>query len=157
MFSKKFKYQVYLEKYANCPPTTYVRNNSNAFRWVHKDKIGESFIPLNLLKEPPPRMLDKNDSLCMGFGLSLFDSDLNGRKRYQKVFLSKRGLDRDSRIKEMGDSIAELNIKKSDGISGHQNFETGHFTFHEFKGVSLPERIVRIVEIFDENGDFKRD
>lgn len=91
----------------------------------------------------------------MGYGLSMFNSEDNARQRYKKVFLSKRGLNKEDRVNEMGDAVAELRINKNDGISGNLNEETGHFTFHEYKNVVLPRRIVRIDEIFDTNGEFK--
>ena len=67
MYLKEFKYAAYLYKLPNCPPITYKEVDINAFRWVFKDNLSDSFTPMNLLKEPPQRMLDDTDLICSVF------------------------------------------------------------------------------------------
>lgn len=156
MHSKKFKYQQYLSLYPNCVPDSYKEMSQDCFRWVFKDKISDSFIPMNLIKEPPSRMLDDTDLMCKGFGLSLFDTFTNGHSKFEKLYTRKRGVSHEDFINEKGDSIARLQMNGSEGVCGDFNSSNGHFTFHEYEGTDLSSKIVNITEIFDENGKFKR-
>ena len=155
MHSKKFKYQEYLDLYPNCPPDSYNEMSQDCFRWVFKDEISDSFIPISLIKEPPARMLDHTDLMCKSYGLSLFDTFSNGYSRFEKLYTQRRGVLHEDFINEKGDSIARLQINGSEGVCGDFNSSNGHFTIHEYEGTDLSSKIVNIVEIFDENGKFK--
>lgn len=74
MIGKKFKYRQYLEKFPNCPSSDFEEVEREAYRWTHKPISPSDFTPVNLIKEPPPRMLDDSDKICMGYGLSMFDT-----------------------------------------------------------------------------------
>jgi hypothetical protein len=156
MQSKKYKYQDSLDLFPNCPPNSYRNIEIECFRWVFKNNISDSFIPMNLIKEPPPRMLDDSDLICKGYGLSLFDTFENGRSRYENLYKRKRGISHEDFINEKGNSIAMLEMNGSEGVYGDLNTENGHFTLHEYEGTDLSSKIVNITEIFDENGNFKR-
>lgn len=156
MHSKKFKYQQYLNLYPNCPHDSCREMSQDCFRWVFKDNFLDSFIPMNLIKEPPLRMLDNTDLLCKGYGLSLFDTFENGLSRFKNLYNRKRGISHDDFVNEKGNAIATLEMIKNDGVYGDLNTVNGHFTFHEYEGTDLSSKIVNITEIFDENGNFKR-
>lgn len=59
-------------------------------------------------------------------------------------------------VDEKGDSIAELEMTENEGIFGDVNDGNGHFTFHEFEETDLAKNILKIEDIFEENGNFKR-
>ena len=156
MNAKVLKYAEHLDKIPNCPPSIYVELETNTFRWVFQDKLQDSFTPLNLVKEPPQRMLDDTDLLCKGFGLSFFDTFENSEKRYKALYKRKRGLSHNEFIAEKGDAIAELSMNGTEGKFGDWNEMNGHFTFHEFETTDLTKNVLKIEDIFDNNGNFKR-
>jgi hypothetical protein len=153
---KKLKYEQYLHEFPNCPPIQYTELEENAFRWVFKQNLSDSFIPLNRIKEPPQRMLDDSDLMCKGLGLSFFDTHAHAIARYEALYKRKRGLSHEAFILEKGDGIAELEMTKNEGIFGDRNNENGHFTFHEFEEIDLAKKVLYIKDIFQENGEFKR-
>jgi len=155
MHSRKLKYHEYLCRYSNCPPDFYKNIDIDSFRWVFREDLLSSFKPLNLIKEPPQRMLDDTDSLCKGYGLSFFNSFENCKGRYKSLYKKKRNQSHQDFILDKGNSIAELKLNKDGGIYGDLNVSNGHCTFHECKQTDLSKKIVNIVEIFDENGNFK--
>lgn len=134
---------------------SYKEMSQDCFRWVFKDKISDSFIPMNLIKEPPARILDDSDLLCKGYGLSFFDTFENGCSRFEKLYKQKRGVLHEDFVNEKGDCIAELPMNGA-GVCGGFNSSNGHFTIQEYEGTELSSKIVNITEIFDENGKFKR-
>lgn len=152
---RKFKYQKHLATFKNCPPEAYWEVNTPSFRWVQEQNISASFIPLNLLKEPPPRMLDDSDKMCMGYGLSMFNSFQNALDRYKKLYKKKRSISHEDFLSEKGDSIAELSLNNNDGVYGDLNNNNGHFTFHEYEDCNLDSKISILEKIFDENESFK--
>lgn len=156
MLSKELKYAVHLDKYPDCPPITYKELHTNAFRWVFNDNLSDSFTPLNLIKEPPQRVLDDTDLLCKGFGLSLFNTFEQSEKRYQALYKRKSVVSHEEFIAEKGNAIAELMIHQIDGKFGDLNERNGHFTFHEYETTNLTNNVLEMADIFDENGNFKR-
>jgi hypothetical protein len=116
----KLKYQQYLDLYNNCPPVLYNSETEMGYRWVKKNNLKDSFLPLNLMKEPPPRMLDNSDLMCKGYGLSFFDSEDNSLSQYKSLYKMKRGLSYEDFVSEKGDTIAYLEIKEQ-GILGDYN------------------------------------
>lgn len=153
---RKLKYQKYLDEFANCPPNYYKERTENAFRWVFQNRLSDSFMPLNRIKEPPQRMLDDSDIMCKGFGLSFFDTYAHACARYEALYKRKRGLSHDVFMADKGDSIAELEMTENEGIFGDVNDANGHFTLHEFEETDLTKNVLMIEDIFEENGEFKR-
>lgn len=148
MQSKKLKYQAYLEKFPNCPPDNFVPVNRDGFRWVHEDVNENDFIPLNALKVPPQRLLDHSDLMCMGYGLSLFDTLEKAQVRYRNLYIRKNELMKSIFIEDVGDHVAHLSINEEDGIADEPN-DIGHFTFHEFAEVGLQKKVLSLHPIFE--------
>lgn len=146
--TKKLKYQSYLENFPNCPPDNFRPVDRDAFRWVHKEIIENDFLPLNLIKEPPQRKLDDSDYMCLGFGLSLFDSLRNAKDRFLGLYYSFKTTSRTIFLEDKGDHIAFLKITKDDGIADLPNHD-GHFTFYVFENVSLADKILSLHPIFE--------
>jgi hypothetical protein len=149
MHSKKFKYQNYIENFANCPPTLYREVNATAFRWVYIEQDEESFKPV--LVHEPDRSLGAEDKTCMGYALSMFQSKEKAYQRYKKLVSKKTNLK-----ESFGTEIAELQLSTNDGVSSkpdHDNYT--HFSFHEYEGTMLSQKIINTTPIFDENGNFK--
>jgi hypothetical protein len=153
---KRLKYAVALNEFPNCPPMTYKELNESAFRWVFRDNLAASFLPLNVIKEPPQRMLDEADLMCKGFGLSLFDTFDHANARYLALYKRKRGISHDDFVAEKGDAIAELVLTGEEGLFGDKNEANGHFTFHEFETTDLTKNVLSMDDIFERNGNFKR-
>ena len=156
MNATELKYAEHLDKTSNCPPNIYVALDVNSFRWVFQNRLQDSFTPLNLIKEPPQRILDDTDLLCKGFGLSFFDTFDNSEKRYKALYKRKRGLSHNEFIAEKGDSVAELTMNGTEGVFGDWNESNGHFTFHEYETTDLTKNVLKMEDIFDNNGNFKR-
>jgi len=150
MSSKRFKYQEFLDKYKNCPPSSYKEVEMTAFRWIFETCDEESFKPVLILN--PKRSLENDDQKCTAFGLSLFENEVQAYQKY------KRFVERDFRLKhKIGSYIAEVLISKNEGIcSEPERNNYSHFTFHEYENVDLSKKVVNIVEIFNGDGNFKR-
>jgi hypothetical protein len=56
---------------------------------VHEDVNENDFSPLNALKVPPQRLLDRSDLMCIGYGLSLFDTLEKAKVRFQNLYVRK--------------------------------------------------------------------
>lgn len=153
MISKELKYKELLAKFPNCPPEEYKEIKKEAFRWIHEIEHENDFKPLHLIKDPPQKMLDDSDLMCIGHGLSLFDSFINANNKYKDLYTNKRKNKRIDFVNDVGNNIAKLAIDYSDGIANHPN-NTGHFTFHEYNNVTLKEKIQSFFYIFDSDGNF---
>lgn len=153
--NEKFKYQKELSQYPNCPPEEYEELEMEAIRWVKKGDLPNSFNPLNYKKEPP-RKFDRLDDDCKSFGLSMYDSIESGLSNYKAMFNQKRGRPRQDFIDRVGDAMAIMTLTKGLGCMGKPNTNTGHFTFHEYVDTNLEHHIKEIIDIFDENGNFKQ-
>jgi len=158
MHSKKFKYQEYLNKYQNCPPEYYQGINMAAYRWVHNTTHKNDYMPINIINEPPQRMLDDTDKMCMGYGLSVFNTQLNALSKYESLYKKKRKHLKKIFIEDIGNAVAKIKIEREDGIGNKPNLNNfGHFTFHEYENKDLANSIVCKTEIlFDGNGIIKR-
>lgn len=155
MSNRKLKYLEYLEKFPDCPcATAYKVVEMEAYRWVKRQEGRNDFIPMNLTKDPPQRILDDSDQMCKGFGLSMFLTLQHATLRYQKSLKKVRAHARQQKIEDYGKEIALLNLEQHDGIAGDFNSDSGHFTFHEYEGAELTDKIEQIFNIFDENGKF---
>ncbi len=155
MTTKKLKYQELLSQFPNCPSDNYVEIQMNAFRWVHSDEQPNDFKPINLINEPPQRLLDDADLMCMGYGLSLFDSLENAYSQYKRAYVRTRENAKSIFVNDKGSFIATLQLNYADGVGNeaHKN-NHGHFTFYEYENVNLREKVKAISNIFDPNGKF---
>lgn len=148
MTEKKLKYIQYLEKFKDCPPSTFEEVNRAAYRWVQKTVTSNDFIPLNIISKPPPRMLDDTDRMCLGYGLSMFDSLKNSRAKYEKEYKNRRQHQRKHFIQDKGNYIAMLTLNKNDGLADTPNEENfGHFTFHEYSYTKLEKKELKLYKI----------
>jgi hypothetical protein len=155
MTNKKLKYQEFLALFSDCPPTEYAEIQQLAFRWVHGFKHHNDFVPLHRIQEPPPRMLDDNDKMCAGYGLSMFDSVAHAMVRYKTLYTKLREHLRIVFIEDKGDQVAELQLTVSDGIASLPSpHNYGHFTFHEYETADLRSAVRAIHPIFDAHGKF---
>ncbi len=155
MLSKKLKYQEFLSRFPNCPPDNYTEIEKDAFRWIHQNEHENDFKPLNLIKNPPARIIDDSDNMCKAYGLSLFDSLKNAYGTYKKYYTKRREHLRPDFINEFGECIATLKVVFSEGVAGDLNPKSGHFTFHEYENVDLRTNIhPNLFSIFDNNGKF---
>lgn len=143
-----FKYKNYLSNIKNCPPEDYAPTNRVGFRWVHQEPNEQDFIPLNLIKEPPQRVLDDSDLNCMGFGLSFFDSKANASGKFLSQLNRLRNHLKQGFLLEKGDAIAEIQLHERSGVANlpaPQNY--GHFTLHEAEDSNLKSLVVQITMI----------
>ncbi|MFD2969952.1 hypothetical protein [Sphingobacterium bambusae] len=138
---RKLKYLDYLRKFPDCPcATEYKEVTMDAYRW-EKDPMDETaFLPLNIIKTPPQRVLDENDLMCKGYGLSMFSSLALAAAKYRKLIDKFRSAERERKQEEYGSKIALLGLDKEDGLKGDHHSSSGHFTFHEYEGVDLQSK-----------------
>jgi hypothetical protein len=149
MESKLLKYKGYLERYEDCPSSDYRELSAILSRWVHDEIYEADLKPLNMVL--PLRELDSDDLKCMGYGLSLFSSKDNARKKYLDRYNRLNDFQQEIYIKEKGTFIAQLHVLKDDGIGNEPN-KAGHITFHEYVNTNLKDRIIEITSIFVEDG-----
>ncbi len=155
MQAKKLKYKEYLEKYKNCPTSDFIEVERDAFRWTGTDVSLEDFIPVNIKRKPPARILDDSDKMCMAYGLSMFDTLNNALKKYFKLYKKQRIHQQEHFKQDKGTKIAMINLTKNDGIADLPNKNNfGHFTFHEYKETNLVGKISDLYSVFKSNGDF---
>lgn len=150
MHSKKFKYQEYLSKFSNCPPIEYCEKSQSVFRWVFVECDKNSFKPVLILE--PARQLADDDKSCEGYALSMFEMQEGAYSKYKKLVRNKPQLK-----KNFGTIIAEINLSIEDGICSNPEVKNySHFNLHEYEGTDLSKKVVNIIDIFDENGNFKK-
>jgi hypothetical protein len=155
MTEKKLKYIQYLEKFKDCPPADFKEVDRDAYRWTQNPVTLNDFIPVNIIGEPPARILDETDKMCMAYGLSMFDSLKNSIDKYQREYKKRRQHQREQFIKDKGNFIAFLKLSKNDGLADEPNKENfGHFTFHEYYKTELEKKVLNLYNIFLDNGEF---
>lgn len=145
---KTFKYEEFLKRFPQCPPSDCKEKNTTVYRWTHNPVESEDFIPLNIIGTPPVRMLDETDKMCMGYGLSMFDTLENSIRRYRSIFNGMRPRKKEDFKLEKGTFISRITVKEKDGCSTLPN-KTGHLTFFEYKDVSLKTQVLEIIDIFE--------
>jgi hypothetical protein len=152
---KKLKYSDLLSQLKDCPPNDFEVINKNIYRWIHAEINENNFLPLNLIKSPPQRIVDDSDLLCMGYGISMFDSLENALERYTKLHRNKRENQKRIFVEDKGTMVANLRVTEDDGIanSPHKT-NNGHFTFYEYEGTELSDKVVDVYNIFKENGEY---
>lgn len=155
MTEKKLKYLQYLEKFKDCPSSAFKEVDRDAYRWTRSSVTSNDFIPINIISEPPPRMLDDSDKMCMAYGLSMFDTLENSIKKYQKEYKKRRQHQREQFVQDKGSFISMVNLSKNDGLADEPNQNNfGHFTFHEYYQTELKNKVLYLYDIFLENGEF---
>ncbi len=155
MTIKKLKYQRFLEQFPNCPSEEFTEVEKDAYRWVHHPIEAVDFLPVNIISEPPPRMLNDSDKMCMGYGLSMFDTFENALAKYKKIFRRMRLHQKQHFKEDKGTYVALLELNKDDGIADtpkEKNY--GHFTFHEYEDANLQENMKDLFEIFKDDEEF---
>lgn len=155
METEKLKYQKLLEQFPDCPGNEFEEVEKEAYRWVHKPLTDTDFLPVNIISEPPPRMLDDSDKMCRGYGLSMFDTFEDALGKYKKIFKKLRSHQRVQFKEGKGNYIALLALTKDMGIADEPNERNyGHFTFYEYANTDLQKNVSDLNEIFKENGEF---
>ncbi len=152
MAAKTLKYERYLEEFPNCPPAGFKEVEREAFRWTHNPLAANDFIPINIISEPPARMLDELDKMCMGYGLSLFDSLENSKLKYKKLHKNLRPHQKEQFKQDKGDCIAYLTLSMNHGIADIPNKNNGHFTLHEYSGTNIESEVLNFFDIFNDDG-----
>jgi hypothetical protein len=155
MITKKLKYQELLSQFPNCPSANYKEIQIKAFRWVHSVEHENDYKPINLINTPPQRLLDETDKMCMGYGLSLFDSFENAYSKFKGLYFKQRDHLKSIFISDKGQCVATLDLSYSDGLGNEPDVRNyGHFTFHEYGSTNMREKIKSISTIFDTDGKF---
>src|SRR5690606_30122951 len=155
MTEQKLKYLQYLEKFKDCPSSDFKEVDRDAYRWTKNPVTPHDFIPINVISQPPPRMLDDTDKMCMGYGLSMFDSLKNSIDKYKKQYKRYRKHQREQFVQDKGCYIAKLSVCKNDEMADEPNeYNYGHFTFHEYQYTHLEHKVLKLYNIFLDNGEF---
>lgn len=155
MTEKKLKYLQYLENFKDCPSSDFVEVDRDAYRWTSNPLTSNDFIPVNIISDPPPRMLDDSDKMCMAYGLSMFNSLINSHNKYQKLYEKRRPHQREQFKIDKGSYIALIKLIKNYGIADEPNEDNfGHFTFYEYSHTSLEHSNLIFYNIFNDNGEF---
>jgi hypothetical protein len=150
---KKLKYIKFLSLYPEFLLDGYKEVEIVAFRWVHNPLEKNDFLPLNLVSDPPQRLLDETDKLYLGYGLSLFDDLNKSIEKYKSFYRKQRTHLKAHFVKDKGDSVAKLQLTKQDGVANTPN-KSGHFTFYEYEGVELSDKVKCLTCIIDPDGKF---
>lgn len=154
MTEKKLKYLQYLEMFKDCPSSDFKEVDRDAYRWTRNPVTSNDFIPINIISEPPPRMLDDSDKMCMGYGLSMFDTLKNSINKYQKEYKKRRPHQREQFIQDKGSFIALVRLGINDGLADEPNPDNfGHFTFYEYYQAELINKVSYLYNIFLDNGE----
>jgi hypothetical protein len=101
----------------------------------------------------PRGCLEDLDKMCLGYGLSLFDSVENAIKRYRNLYDRKRPREKEKFKEEKGTDVVQLRLTKEDGLADKSS-ANGHFTLHEYERVDLRKSVLAKTSIFKENGEF---
>lgn len=127
--SLSYKYDSQIEPLDNCPPESAQQQEKTGFRFVFADIGNEkNFLPVSMLN--PKRQLAQS-SKCSGYALSMFDSLVNARKKYNNLSKSHPNIG-----KTLGTHIARGTIASTDGLVTETNAQ-GHFDLYEFSNCDL--------------------
>lgn len=148
MSKRPLKYQEYLSKYNNCPSSDCIEKDKIFYRWVHKSPTDKDFYPTNCHPDIAPRIFDDSDVACLSYGLSVYETLDVARTRYIHEYNKRLRIDQKEKfILSKGDSIAELNIEKEDGLQCEPNIYQ-HITFYQYEGCPFLDRINDIFDTF---------
>lgn len=110
-----------------------------AFRWSFKDiKHASNFLPRALLNNN-----NGQGEQCRGWALSFFISENQATTELKRLCDDKSKL-----YKKLGTHIAEGMIVKSDGVNGHFNEASGHFSHFEYEKTDFSKKFKVKTEIF---------
>ncbi|MGG1920911.1 hypothetical protein AB1278_03780 [Chryseobacterium sp. NRRL B-14798] len=123
-------HQEHINKIENCPLDGQ-KGELTLFRWVHKDKFVESFVPNGVRP--------KHANNCLAWGLSTFNSKDSAIQELNN--LSKN-------IRKKYNAIALCKIKDEDGIKHQSGNKKHHYTFYPKSSFDL---ITNFQIIEDEN------
>ena len=135
-----YKYQTYFEKLTTlCPPSNYVAQNKEAFRWIFDNlKNEDNFKPVYF--KNPKRFNEKSDEeRCMAMGLSFFETLKTAESRFFKL---KKRLGQEA-YKILGSQIAQGQIQEADGVNSPTDLN-GHFTHHPSMDFNYFEKITLV-------------
>jgi hypothetical protein len=121
-----FKYQTYFEELKIlCPPSNYIAQNKEAFRWMYENiSDADNFKPAYF--KNPKRFNEKSDEeQCMAMGLSFFDTLYAAERRFLQL---KKRLGEEA-YKVLGSQIAKGQIQEEDGVNSSVDVN-GHFRHH---------------------------
>jgi hypothetical protein len=119
-----FKYALKIAAYPDCPAATCQPAQGTAYRFTF-DPIGNSsFTPVG----------DRNDAECGSWGLSMYRSEKQARKAYQKLLARYP-----EAPKRVGTHLAVGTLAAAHGLVSRPHHSTGHFNLHEFVGVRLAQ------------------
>lgn len=148
MSKRPLKYQEYLSKYNNCPPSTCRELKITCYRWVHSPVNNVDFYPLQLIPGSPPREFDNSDKQCSSYGLSLHSTLSSSKKAYLKEYNKRVRESGKLKFKQTkGDYIAELNMTEEDGIQTEAN-DDEHFTFYQYEECNFLDRVICLFNNF---------
>jgi hypothetical protein len=133
-----FKYQAKLVAYPDCPAPDCQEGSRDAYRYVFRDRMAESFTPIGV-PDWGARWDDKTK--CAGWALSFFTSMEGASTHFEKLRKTTQNIS-----KKVGDAIASGRLGHQDGRMSEAEPE-GHFELHEYEGTELAMRfnVVRIL------------
>lgn len=117
-------------------PSLSVPNDTNAYRFVFRNDIPKSYIPVYLLS--PQRATkdeEKHKLSTSGYALSLFNTEDNAVKKYAELSASFRNI-----RSIIGDSVSHGNLNKEDGLISRISPNNGHFDLYEFEKCDLAQK-----------------
>ena len=114
--SIEFKYQSYLDKYKNCP-SDCEEKDIDPFRWVHETITENDFLPLIFIPDRDFRAIDKTDTICISYALSLYKDLKSAITRYLHFYNRQRTKENQDAYKtNKGTYVAKININKKHGV-----------------------------------------
>ncbi|HKR02988.1 MAG TPA: hypothetical protein VJY62_00015 [Bacteroidia bacterium] len=134
----KFKYEADHKAHApvDCPPNEASSLKRTAFRYVNNPITTDNFKTYIQLGWNP-KATDPAHKICKACGLSMYSTKDKAYKKY-------RGNPNKSNVKYT--HIAEGVIESTDGIYAKPRSD-GHFTLHEFEGVTLINKFKVVAEL----------
>ncbi len=143
-----YKYQSEIQALPNCPPSQSHPQNVETFRFVFQNiNNPQNFLPVYIKKPSRQNEKDSPEKSCDGYGLSLFDTLENARKRYDYLIKRYKKFHLD-----VGTHIAQGQISQSDGVVSEAN-EHGHMTLHEYEDTNLSIKFQIITQVYP-NGNY---
>lgn len=112
-----------------CPSSRFTGKDFNGFRILRSTPTADDFLPPAIKKGMGPSADSSN------YALSFFDNLTNARSHYNKM--KDKGLEVSTIF---GDSIGEVNVSATDGLSCLPS-KKGHYDLHEEVNASLLGKI----------------
>lgn len=126
-----FKYGHNIEGFENCPPGHYESREFTAYRFVFGEITHRgNFLPVLEIKpkriNAPEFMADQTK--CLGYALSLFDSLEHAQRRYQQISRYNKNF-----YKTVGTHVAEGEIESTDGAAILRSMRMGISVYMNLK------------------------